>query len=120
MFSHPADFTPVCTTELGRAAKLQPEFAKRGVKMAALSCDKVQHHIDWIKDIKAYAGLESFPYPIIDDSSRELAKSLGMIDPDEIDAQGMPLTARAVFVIGRDKKLKLSILYPATTGRNFE
>ena len=99
---------------------MHPEFTKRGVKMAAISCDKVESHIAWIKDIQAYAGLDKFPYPIIDDSSRVLAKKLGMIDPEECDNLGMPLTARAVFVIGKDKKLKLSILYPATTGRNFE
>lgn len=88
--------------------------------MAALSCDKVESHIAWSKDIVAYEGLEKLPYPIIDDSSRILAKNLGMIDPEEVDSLGMPLSARAVFVIGEDKKLKLSMLYPATTGRNFE
>ena len=122
-FSHPADFTPVCTTELARAAQLAPEFTKRNVKMIALSCDPVDTHKSWIKDIQAYGNLDTsknFPYPIIDDTSRELAHKLGMIDPDERDSKGMPLTARAVFVIGTDKKLKLSILYPATTGRNFK
>lgn len=119
-FSHPHDFTPVCTTELARAAQLAPEFAKRNVKMIALSCNDVSmvisrnsthflysplnykicnnQHNEWIKDIKAYGKLDEgkFPYPIIDDKSRKLAHLLGMIDPAEIDKEGMPLTARAV------------------------
>jgi len=128
-FSHPADFTPVCTTELSRAAKLAPEFAKRNVKCIALSCDSIENHHTWIKDLQVY-GTEcnvdkctsggEFPFPIIADSDRKLAKQLGMIDPDEFDSKGLPLTARAVFVIGPDKKLKASILYPATTGRSFD
>nr|XP_058947029.1 peroxiredoxin-6-like [Pocillopora verrucosa] len=121
LFSHPADYTPVCTTELGRAAALTSEFEKRGVKLIALSCDGVESHKGWIKDIQGYSGLSGdFPYPIIADEKRELAVKLGMIDPDEKDAQGLPLTARAVFIIGPDKRLKLSLLYPATTGRNFD
>ncbi|KAF0303997.1 Peroxiredoxin-6 [Amphibalanus amphitrite] len=120
LFSHPADFTPVCTTELGAAAQLAPEFAKRGVKMIAVSCDPVQSHKDWIKDIEAYNHLAgAFPYPIIADEERRLAVQLGMLDPDERTAEGLCLTARAVFVVGPDNRLKLSILYPATTGRNF-
>ena len=123
LFSHPHDFTPVCTTELSRAAQLSDEFAKRNVKLIALSCNEADMHNDWIKDIECYGNLDKskkFPYPIIDDKSRQLAHKLGMIDPDEIDSAGLPLTARAAFIIGPDKKLKLSILYPATTGRNFE
>ncbi|KAK7070898.1 Peroxiredoxin-6 [Halocaridina rubra] len=121
LFSHPADYTPVCTTELGRVAKLVPEFTKRNVKLCALSCDSVDSHNGWIKDIQTYNNLSGdFPYPIVADESRDLAVSLGMVDPDEKDAAGMPLTCRAVFVVGPDKKLKLSILYPATTGRNFD
>ncbi|CAI5776340.1 peroxiredoxin-6 isoform X1 [Podarcis muralis] len=123
LFSHPRDFTPVCTTELGRAAKLAPEFAKRNIKMIALSIDDVKDHLCWSKDINAYNGdeaKEQLPFPIIADSKRELAVQLGMLDPDERDKDGIPLTARVVFVFGPDKKLKLSILYPATTGRNFD
>merc|ERR1712109_9176 len=120
LFSHPADYTPVCTTELGRVQKLIPEFKKRGFKLAALSCDDVESHKGWIEDIKAYNKLDSFDYPIIADPNRHIANLYGMMDPDEIDAKGIPLTARAVFVVGPDKKLKLSILYPATTGRNFD
>lgn len=119
LFSHPSDYTPVCTTELGLLAKLAPEFAKRNVKLMAISCDSVEDHLSWIKDVQAYNDLTGdFPYPIIADPDRDLAVTLGMIDPDEKTASGMPMTCRAVFIIGPDKKLKLSILYPATTGRN--
>ncbi|XP_070531736.1 peroxiredoxin-6-like [Ptychodera flava] len=120
LFSHPADYTPVCTTELGRVGHLVPEFQKRGVKLIALSCDGVESHKGWIEDIKAVSDLKEFPYPIIADEKRELAVQFGMVDPDEKDAAGLPLTCRAVFIIGPDKKLKLSFLYPATTGRNFD
>nr|ALJ10926.1 alkyl hydroperoxide reductase [Dolomedes sulfureus] len=121
LFAHPADFTPVCTTELGQVAKLSQEFEKRGVKLIALSCDDVDSHNRWIEDIKSYACLkgEGFPFPIISDKNRDLATSLGMIDPDEKDKEGLPLTCRAVFIIGPDKRMKLSMLYPASTGRNF-
>lgn len=121
LFSHPADFTPVCTTELARVASLMPEFEKRNVKVIALSCDSVESHAKWIEDIKSYGGQvgDRFPYPIIADEGRDLAVQLGMLDPDERDKDGLPLTCRAVFVINPAKRLKLSILYPATTGRNF-
>lgn len=119
LFSHPADYTPVCTTELSMAQKLAPEFEKRGVKMIALSVDTVDEHNGWICDIKNYTN-GAFNFPIISDPNREIAVQLGMIDPDEKDAAGMPVTARAVFIIGPDKKMKLSLLYPATTGRNFD
>ncbi|KAK3730061.1 hypothetical protein QZH41_009570 [Actinostola sp. cb2023] len=89
--------------------------------MAALSCDDVESHKGWIKDVKDYSNVKGdFPFPIIADPKRDLAVLLGMVDPDEKDAKGLPLTCRAVFIIGPDKKLKLSILYPATTGRNFD
>ena len=138
LFSHPADFTPVCTTELGRVQKLKGEFAKRGVKLIALSCDEVESHIGWIDDIKSFNNLPEFSYPIIADPKRNVAEMYGMMDPDEKDAKGIALTARysktttstkldtdlfvirAVFIIGPDKRLKLSLLYPATTGRNFD
>nr|CAD7454970.1 unnamed protein product [Timema tahoe] len=143
LFSHPSDFTPVCTTELARVANLTPEFEKRGVKVIALSCDSVDSHNKWIKarlelcckinrwggaspvsvqDIKSYAerAEEGFPYPIIADESRALAVQLGMLDPVERDKDGLPLTCRAVFIVGPEKTLRLSILYPATTGRNFD
>merc|ERR1712107_12582 len=121
LFSHPADYTPVCTTELGRVQMLSNDFAKRGLKLIALSCDEVDSHNGWIKDIIAYNNLQTgFSYPIIADPKREVATLYGMMDPDEKDAKGIPLTCRAVFIIGPDKRLKLSLLYPATTGRNFD
>ncbi|ESO03724.1 hypothetical protein HELRODRAFT_185631 [Helobdella robusta] len=121
LFSHPKDYTPVCTTELGRVVQLADEFKKRSVKLIALSCDSVEDHKGWSKDIMSYIEMPgNLPYPIIADESRKLANELGMIDPDEIDNKGIPLTARAVFIIGPDTKLKLSIIYPATTGRNFD
>merc|ERR1712233_157700 len=121
LFSHPADYTPVCTTELGRVQMLSNDFAKRGVKLIALSCDEVDSHNGWIKDIIAYNNLSTgFSYPITADPKREVATLYGMMDPDEKDAKGIPLTCRAVFIIGPDKRLKLSLLYPATTGRNFD
>jgi len=120
LFSHPADYTPVCTTELARVVALKPEFDKRGVKMIALSCDGVDSHKGWGKDVMEFAGCKGdLTFPIIADEDRKLAVLLGMVDPEEKDSKGMPLTARCVFIISPDKKLKLSILYPATTGRNF-
>ena len=97
LFSHPADFTPVCTTELGVVAKLVPEFEKRNVKVIALSCDPVDSHKAWISDIQSYSMITGdFPYPIISDPKRELAVQLGMVDPVEKDKAGLPLTCRAV------------------------
>jgi len=125
LFSHPADYTPVCTTELAKVIDYQDKFKARNVKMMALSCDSVEDHLGWSKDVEhfnANQGREKkeLTYPIIADPDRKLAVKFGMLDPDEIDAKGIPLPARAVFIIGADKKLKLSILYPATTGRNFD
>jgi len=120
--SHPRDYTPVCTTELARLVNLVPDFQKRNVKIIALSIDSVEDHTGWGKDVMCHAAAagDELPYPIIADPGRELAVKFGMLDPDEKDSTGMPLTCRAVFIIGPDKKLKLSILYPATTGRNFD
>ncbi|XP_015171110.1 PREDICTED: peroxiredoxin-6 isoform X1 [Polistes dominula] len=122
LFSHPHDFTPVCTTELAKVAKLMPEFNRLGIKVIALSCNSVDSHHKWIEDIKSYGEItdEEFPYPIIEDESRRLATMLGMLDPAELDSQGLPVSARAVFIIDPSKKMRLSILYPATTGRNFD
>ncbi|KAL1458353.1 hypothetical protein WDU94_008511 [Cyamophila willieti] len=123
LFSHPSDFTPVCTTELSRVLQLIKEFEQRKTKVIALSCDSVESHLGWIKDIQSYSGGgddSSFSYPIIADESRSLAVELGMLDPVEKDSKGMPLTCRAVFIVDPSKKLRLSFLYPATTGRNFD
>ncbi|EDQ91777.1 uncharacterized protein MONBRDRAFT_17605 [Monosiga brevicollis MX1] len=119
LFSHPADYTPVCTTELGTLAKLVPEFDKRNTKVIALSVDSIEDHKGWSKDVSAFACIDTLPFPIIADKNRDLAVALGMLDPDEQTKEGLPATARCVFIVGPDKKLKLSILYPATTGRNF-
>jgi peroxiredoxin 6 len=99
---------------------LLTEFFSRR-KLIALSCDSVQSHLDWISDIKAYGNISGeFPYPIIDDSKRELAVKLNMLDKAEIGASGLPLTCRAVFVVDPKKRFRLSILYPASTGRDFD
>lgn len=123
LFSHPSDFTPVCTTELARVLKLMPEFQKRNTKVVGLSCDSIESHVDWCKDIQCFAGCnedEKFPYPIVEDKNRDIAKKLCMVDKDELDISGIPLTARALFIVDPAKKFRLSFLYPATTGRNFD
>ena len=103
LFSHPDDFTPVCTTELARAAELAPEFAKRNCKMIALSCNDLSSHLAWLEDIKFYANMDrsiKFPYPIIDDHHRLLAIRLGMIENNKNFSQtGIPLTCRAVSIL---------------------
>ncbi|MDQ3757170.1 MAG: peroxiredoxin [Actinomycetota bacterium] len=115
LFSHPADFTPVCTTELGAVARLKDEFAKRNTKVLAVSVDPVDSHHDWSKDIADVTGAAP-NYPIIADPDRKVADLYGMIHPNANDTQ----TVRSVFVIGPDKKIKLTLTYPASTGRNFE
>jgi len=121
LFSHPKDFTPVCTTELGVAHKMLPEFKKLGVKMIAVSCDPVPDHHAWSEDVCSYGkiGGKDIDFPIIDDSERELVTSLGMLDAEEKDAMAMPLPCRAVIVLDEKCNVRLSILYPATTGRDF-
>ena len=119
-FSHPADFTPVCTTELARVVQLNSEFQKRNVKLIALSCDDLEAHKSWSCDVTAYAGSkDQLPYPIIADKTREIALMFGMLDAHAKDAGGVALTARACFIFGPDRTLHLSILYPASVGRNF-
>jgi alkyl hydroperoxide reductase subunit AhpC len=115
LFSHPKDFTPVCTTELGYMAKIKPEFDKRGVKIIGLSVDPVGSHKEWSKDIQETQGAAP-NYPIIADPERKIADLYDMIHPNALDT----LTVRSVFVIGPDKKVKLMITYPASTGRNFD
>jgi len=115
LFSHPADFTPVCTTELGAAAKLAPEFEKRGVKIAAVSVDSKEDHVAWISDINETQGA-NLTFPLIADSDRHVSELYGMIHPNA----NATATVRSVFIIGPDKKLKLSLTYPASTGRNFD
>lgn len=115
LFSHPADYTPVCTTELGRTAALKDEFEKRNVKVAALSVDSVESHYGWIDDINETQDVE-VNFPIIGDESREIAEAYDMIHPNA----SATATVRSLFVIAPDKTIKLIISYPASTGRNFQ
>ena len=115
LFSHPKDFTPVCTTELGLVAKLKPEFDKRNVKVIGLSVDSVDSHGKWNADIEETQGT-AVNFPVIGDSDRKVSDLYDMIPPNANDT----LTVRSVFVIGPDKKVKLQITYPASTGRNFD
>ncbi|MDE2583743.1 MAG: peroxiredoxin [Rhodospirillales bacterium] len=114
LFSHPKDFTPVCTTELAEVARLKPEFDKRDVKVIGLSVDPLADHRAWAGDIAETQG-HALNFPLIADSERRIAGLYGMIHPNASDT----LTVRSVFVVGPDKKLKLTITYPASTGRNF-
>jgi alkyl hydroperoxide reductase subunit AhpC len=115
LFSHPKDFTPVCTTELGAVAKLKPEFDKRNAKVIGLSVDPLDSHKGWSKDIEDVTG-NAPNFPMIADPDRKVADLYGMIHPNAADTT----TVRSVFVIGPDKKVKLTLTYPASTGRNFE
>lgn len=115
LFSHPKDFTPVCTTELGYMARIKPDFEKRGVKILGLSVDPVDSHKKWSNDIKETQGYAP-NYPLIADPDRKVATLYDMIHPNANDT----LTVRSVFIIGPDKKVKLMLTYPASTGRNFD
>jgi thioredoxin-dependent peroxiredoxin len=114
LFSHPADYTPVCTTELGRTAQLKDEFAKRNVKVLAVSVDPLDKHEEWVKDINE-TQKTTVDFPIIADADRNVATLYDMIHPNA----SATATVRSLFIIGPDKKLKLSLTYPASTGRNF-
>jgi alkyl hydroperoxide reductase subunit AhpC len=122
LFSHPKDFTPVCTTELGYMAKLKPEFTKRSCKVIGLSIDPVADHEKWAKDIEETQGAAP-NYPIIGDANLEVAKLYDMIHPNAMGGKRTAAdnaTIRSVFVVGPDKKIKLILTYPMTTGRNFD
>ena len=114
LFSHPADFTPVCTTELGTVARIKDEFARRKAKVMAISVDPLASHQEWIKDINETQAC-TMNFPIIADPERKVAVTYDMIHPNADDQA----TVRSVFIIGPDKKVKLTITYPASTGRNF-
>ena len=114
LFSHPADYTPVCTTELGKTALLQTEFEKRNVKVLALSVDGLDKHHSWINDINETQKV-TVGFPIIADEDKSIAEQYGMIHPNASET----FTVRSLFIIGPDKKIKLMITYPASTGRNF-
>jgi thioredoxin-dependent peroxiredoxin len=115
LFSHPADFTPVCTTELGTVANYYPEFVKRNTKVMALSVDGLESHLEWIKDINETQGT-TVNFPIIADEDKKVATLYDMIHPNANDK----FTVRSVFIVGPDKKIKLTLTYPASTGRNFD
>ncbi len=115
LFSHPKDFTPVCTTELGVVAKLKPEFDRRGVKVIGLSVDPVDDHHEWVKDINETQGT-TINFPMIADGDRKISELYGMIHPNA----NSTLTVRSVFIISPDKKVRLILTYPASTGRNFD
>lgn len=115
LFSHPKDFTPVCTTELGTMAKIMPEFKKRNLKVLAISVDPIDSHKGWIKDINETQNC-TVSYPIIADPEKKVAQLYDMIHPNALDN----MTVRSVFIIGPDKKIKLMLTYPASTGRNFD
>lgn len=115
LFSHPADYTPVCTTELGMVAKLKPEFDKRNTKVIALSVDDVESHMGWIKDIEETQNT-AINYPILADGDKKVADLYEMIHP----SANAKVTVRSVFIIDPEKKLRLSLTYPPATGRNFD
>ncbi len=115
LFSHPKDYTPVCTTELGYTARLKPEFEKRNVKVIGLSVDPLDSHNGWARDIEETQGI-ALNFPVIADEDRKVSNLYDMIHPNADDT----FTVRSVFVIGPDKKVKLTITYPARTGRNFD
>ena len=120
LFSHPADFTPVCTTELGAFAKLKGEFEKRGVKMIGLSANDLGSHDRWIKDINEVSNTD-LQFPIIADADRKIAYLYDMVDSQDltnIDQKGIAFTIRAVFIIDPSKKIRLTMMYPASVGRN--
>ena len=123
LFSHPKDFTPVCTTELGYMAKIEPEFTKRNAKLIGLSADPVARHSEWSKDIEETQGYLP-KYPMIGDGDLVVAKLYNMLPADEVGSDGRTAannaTVRSVFIIGPDKKIKLMLTYPMTTGRNFD
>jgi thioredoxin-dependent peroxiredoxin len=115
LFSHPKDFTPVCTTELGTVAKLKPEFEKRNIKPIGVSVDDVESHKKWIKDIEETQNVK-MNFPILGDADKKVSKLYDMIHPEWNDT----LTVRSVFVIDNNKKIRLTLTYPASTGRNFQ
>ncbi|KAK5070673.1 peroxiredoxin 1 [Exophiala xenobiotica] len=120
LFSHPEDYTPVCTTELGAFAKLEPEFTRRGVKLIGLSANTIESHGGWIKDINEISG-SNLKFPIIGDKQREVSLKYDMIDHQDatnVDSKGMAFTIRSVFIIDPKKTIRTILSYPASTGRN--
>jgi len=116
LFSHPADFTPVCTTELGTVAKLKGDFDARNTKVVGLSVDPIEDHLEWKKDIEETQGVAELNFPMIADADGSIAEKYGMVHPNS----DPKLTVRSVFVVGPDDKVKLTLTYPPATGRNFD
>lgn len=117
--SHPKDFTPVCTTEIGTLARIKKQFDERGCVVAVVSVDSAEEHKKWIAEINRVEKTE-VNFPILGDEKKTIAMLYGMLDQTHLDQKGLPLTVRSVFIIGPDKKVKLIITYPASTGRNFD
>merc|ERR1719183_93727 len=121
LFSHPADFTPVCTTEIGRLALKYDTLCKLGCKLATLSVDPVKSHEEWLRDVVAHCENKiEIKFPIIGDADRKISIAYGMIDPGNLDEQKLPLTIRAVYIINPENKLMLMLNYPACVGRNMD
>jgi len=119
IFMHPGDYTPVCTTELGEAAKKSDEFAKRGVKLCGFSCNDSSSHRGWIRDIEVATG-GKVDFPLFCDPNRDVATELKILDETNKDAKGLPMTVRSVYILKPDKSVALMMTYPASTGRNFD
>lgn len=122
LFSHPADYTPVCTTELGEVARRKPDFDKRNVKVIGLSANDLDSHAGWVKDINEISGA-NLDFPIIADPQRKVATLYDMLDAQDatnVDAKGIPFTVRSVFVVDPKKVIRLTLSYPASTGRQFD
>lgn len=119
LFSHPADFTPVCTTEIGTVARLSEEWSKRNVKVCVVSVDSAEQHKSWVEEINKTQNV-SVEFPILGDESKAIALQYGMLNQEHMDLKGLPLTVRAVYIIDPSKKIKLILIYPAASGRNFD
>eukprot|EP00568_Trieres_chinensis_P005116 CAMPEP_0183299568 /NCGR_PEP_ID=MMETSP0160_2-20130417/6263_1 /TAXON_ID=2839 ORGANISM="Odontella Sinensis, Strain Grunow 1884" /NCGR_SAMPLE_ID=MMETSP0160_2 /ASSEMBLY_ACC=CAM_ASM_000250 /LENGTH=230 /DNA_ID=CAMNT_0025461833 /DNA_START=61 /DNA_END=753 /DNA_ORIENTATION=- len=120
VFMHPADYTPVCTTELGEAQKRMADFEARNVKVCGFSCNDASSHSGWVKDIEVATGCGDFTVPLFCDPNRENAVKLGVLDESNKNAKGLPLTVRAAYILKPDKTIALIMYYPASTGRNYD
>lgn len=121
VFAHPADFTPVCTSELGAMVRLQPALRQRNVKTLCISCDSLTLHQGWQQDIRHYSGLGSapFPFPMIADPERKLARLLNIVDPDEVCGDLQPASLRATYIVSPQRRIRMIIMYPLAVGRSF-
>lgn len=119
VFMHPGDFTPVCTTELGKAAELKPQFSRRNVKLCGFSCNDADSHKGWIEDIKVATG-QNVTFPLFCDPDRSISTKLGILDETNKNSAGLPMTVRSVFILKPDRTVALLLTYPASCGRNFD